>query len=112
MENSISQTPKNILVIRLDVLGDLILSTPFFRNLHENFKNASVVALVREYTSGALKNNPNIDEILVYPEKASLGEKLKFISELSPAFLQNVTSSPSSPAIAPASHVTSSVCCN
>ena len=81
-KNSILNKTKKILVIRLDVLGDLILSTPFFRNLHENFKNASVVALVREYTAGALKNNPNIDEILVYPEKASLGEKLKFISEL------------------------------
>ncbi len=82
MGSSISLNPKKILVIRLDVLGDLILSTPFFRNLHENFKDASIVVLVREYTAGVLKNNPNIDEVLVYPEKATFGEKIKFISEL------------------------------
>lgn len=67
---------KNILVIRLDVLGDLILSTPFFYNLRKMFPSAKISALVKPYTKDVLLGNPNIDELLIYPDnQASIFEK-------------------------------------
>ena len=73
---------KKILVIRLDAAGDLILSTPFFRNLRDNFPNAVITALIREYTQGVLVNNPNVDKLLVYPEKSNVLKRINFILSL------------------------------
>jgi len=61
-----SDQVKNILIIRLDKVGDLILSTPVFQNLKNNLPGARITALVRKYNSGVLKNNPFVDEVLIY----------------------------------------------
>jgi len=64
---------KSILVIRQhDQLGDLILTTPVFRALRQKFPQAKITALARYYTNPVLHNNPNIDQVLVYPEKLKL----------------------------------------
>lgn len=60
-----------ILVIRLDKVGDLILSTPFFRNLSLLFPDASVTAAVTPYACGVLENNPFIRETVVVPDDAA-----------------------------------------
>ena len=73
----ISKNIKNILVIRLDALGDLILSTPFFYNLRKMYPHSKISALVKPYTKDVLINNPDIDEILIYPDnQTSKGKKL------------------------------------
>ncbi|PIY60413.1 hypothetical protein COY95_01905, partial [Candidatus Woesearchaeota archaeon CG_4_10_14_0_8_um_filter_47_5] len=56
---------KKILVIRLDHIGDMILATPVFKNLKENF-NAEVHVLCREMTVEVIKNNPHIDRIITF----------------------------------------------
>jgi ADP-heptose:LPS heptosyltransferase len=64
---------KSILVIRQhDQLGDLILATPVFRALRQRFPGARITALARYYTHPVLFHNPNIDRVLVYPEKLKL----------------------------------------
>jgi ADP-heptose:LPS heptosyltransferase len=64
---------KSILVIRQhDQLGDLILTTPVYRALRQRFPNAKITVLARYYTNSVLQNNPNIDRVLVYPEKLKL----------------------------------------
>lgn len=64
---------RSILVIRQhDQLGDLLLATPVFAALRKAFPNARITAIARVYTHAVLLNNPNIDQILVYPEKLRL----------------------------------------
>jgi heptosyltransferase II len=60
---------KRIVVIRLDKVGDLILSTPFLRNLRENFPHAHIAVVVTPYTEQILEGNRRIDEIRVYDGK-------------------------------------------
>lgn len=60
--------PKKILIIRIDRLGDLVLSTPFIRAVKENFPESYVACMVRSYTKEVLENNPFVDEVIVYEE--------------------------------------------
>lgn len=57
---------KKILVIRMDKVGDLVLSTPVFENLKKQLPGVHVTVLVRKYNSGVLKNNPYVDEVIEY----------------------------------------------
>ncbi|MCE5181804.1 MAG: glycosyltransferase family 9 protein [Anaerolineaceae bacterium] len=54
------------LVIRRDNIGDLVCTTPVFRALREHYPDACICALVNSYTSSALENNPDINEVFVY----------------------------------------------
>ncbi|MHB9155607.1 MAG: glycosyltransferase family 9 protein [Endomicrobiales bacterium] len=56
-----------ILVMRLDRIGDLVLSTPVFKVLRKHFPRAKISALVREQTADILTDNPYLDEVLIYP---------------------------------------------
>lgn len=74
---------KNIVVIRLDRVGDLILSTPFLRNLRFFFPQSRIFAVVTPYTEDVLRDNPRVDEILVYDSRWSSVKKSEFHSRLS-----------------------------
>jgi heptosyltransferase II len=63
---------KKILVIRLDRVGDLILSTPFFRNLRDHFPGAEITALVTPYTREVLEGNPSVTRILTFTGKKNV----------------------------------------
>ncbi|MFC1672421.1 glycosyltransferase family 9 protein, partial [Planctomycetota bacterium] len=69
-----------ILVVRLDRLGDLVLSTPLFRAIKEGFPSATLSLLINSYTKDLVINNPWVDEILSYGEK-SAGEILRKVKE-------------------------------
>ncbi|WP_207533193.1 glycosyltransferase family 9 protein [Desertivirga arenae] len=56
---------RNILVIRPDNMGDLLMSSPAIRALKESF-NASITVLTSSMAAGIAKMIPEIDEILVY----------------------------------------------
>jgi heptosyltransferase-2 len=58
--------PKNILVIRLDAMGDVVMTTPIFRELKLRYPNATVTAVVQKGNIGLLETNPHVDRIL-YP---------------------------------------------
>jgi heptosyltransferase-3 len=57
---------KNILVVKLRHIGDVLLTSPAFRALRENFPNAHISALVNSGTEEALAGNPLIDEVIVF----------------------------------------------
>jgi len=60
---------KRILVVRQhDMLGDFLLSTPVLRALHQRFPEAHIGVLVREYCTDVARNNPYVDEVLVFYE--------------------------------------------
>jgi heptosyltransferase-2 len=58
--------PKRILVIRLDRLGDVVLSTPVPQALREQFPHAFIALMVRPACRELVQGHPAIDEVLVY----------------------------------------------
>ncbi len=55
---------KEILVIKLRHIGDVLLSVPVFRALKKKFPAARITALVNSGTEDVLKGNPLIDAIV------------------------------------------------
>jgi lipopolysaccharide heptosyltransferase II len=60
---------KNILIVRTDRMGDVILTTPAIRALRKNLPNARLTALVSPATRELLDGNPYLDEVLVDDRK-------------------------------------------
>ncbi len=54
----------SLLVIRLDGLGDVVLTTPLFRELKCAFPGSSCTVVVQDAFRSLLVTNPNIDEII------------------------------------------------
>ena len=55
----------NILVVRLSSLGDIVLSSPVYKNIKAAWPNARITLMVKPAFSQALAGHPDIDEILV-----------------------------------------------
>lgn len=60
--------PRNILIVRTDRIGDVILTLPVAAVLKKHFPGCRVTFLLREYTKELTFNNPYIDETLVLDE--------------------------------------------
>lgn len=75
-------TFQNILVIRLDRMGDLVCSTPFLRTLRNNTPGANITLLLRPYTEELLRGCSFSDELLVWPaEKDNRAKTIREIRE-------------------------------
>ena len=57
---------QKILLVRVDRIGDLVLSTPFLRNVRELFPTAEVVILARAFAHELLHGGALVDRILVF----------------------------------------------
>ncbi|MFC1721522.1 glycosyltransferase family 9 protein [Patescibacteria group bacterium] len=78
-----------ILVGKRDALGDIISITPFLEVLRRSFPKAHITYVVGSWSQAVLKNNPNIDELIVvdsgkwqgrlsrFKERSKLVKKLK-----------------------------------
>lgn len=53
-----------ILVIQTAKIGDLICSTPVFREIKKKYPNAKLTAMVNPVTKELLEYNPHVDEII------------------------------------------------
>ena len=58
-------TPKKILVIRNDKLGDFMLAWPAFSLLKKQYPDAEITALVPEYTAPLAEQCEWIDKVLI-----------------------------------------------
>jgi len=56
---------KNILIVRTDRIGDVVLTTPSIKAVREAYPNARICVLISSYTVDLIKGNPNIDEIII-----------------------------------------------
>jgi len=72
---------KNILVIKLRYIGDVILSTPVISLLRQQFPASNLVCLVNPGTQDVLQSNPYVDEVLVM-DRGSLVEQIRFWIDL------------------------------
>jgi heptosyltransferase-2 len=72
---------KNLLIIRLSSLGDVLLSTPLIRTLKEKYPQLEIDYLIKDQYKDALIENPYLRQILIYPvqkdEIRKLSETLK-----------------------------------
>ena len=60
--------PKNLLLIRSDRIGDVILSLPLAEIIKKHYPDCRITFLLRDYTKDLAQSNPFIDEILVLKE--------------------------------------------
>ncbi|BDU51122.1 glycosyltransferase family 9 protein [Haliovirga abyssi] len=71
--------PKNIVVIRLDHIGDMVLTTSFFKNLKKNYPESKITVICRELTIPILKRCEYIDEMIpINTLWGNRGEKIEW----------------------------------
>ena len=76
---------KRILIIRTDRIGDVVLTTPMIKAIKDAWPNSYVSMMVAPAVVDILKNNPYLDEIIVYDKKNThrgVLQNLRFILEL------------------------------
>jgi ADP-heptose:LPS heptosyltransferase len=58
-------SPKNLLIVRTDRIGDVVLTLPLAALMKKKHPGCKVSFLIREYTLPLLQGNPFIDDILL-----------------------------------------------
>ncbi len=75
-------TPKKILVVRLDQIGDVIQTIPFFEKLKKKYPNSLIHTLITKHSEFLLKNNPNINQIITVPSSWFYEDKKTSVFQL------------------------------
>jgi heptosyltransferase III len=55
----------NVLVVRPDRLGDVVLSTPVYESLKQSFPHLKITAMVNPIQAGILEDNPHLHKIIL-----------------------------------------------
>ncbi len=61
--------PKNLLIVRTDRIGDVVLSLPLASIIKKHLPECKITFLVRNYTRALVENHPYIDEVIILEEK-------------------------------------------
>jgi len=79
-----SKKPSKILVIQTAKIGDLICSTPVFREIKKHYPKSFLSVLIIPRAKGVIINNPYIDEIILLDrgKYSGVGGILKLIGEI------------------------------
>lgn len=89
--------PRNILIVRTDRIGDVVLTLPIAQIIKKHFPDSRITILLREYTKSLASNNPFVDEIITL--KAENGNQLstliKNIGQLKNKYDTSIAASPS-----------------
>ena len=77
---------KNILLIKMSSLGDILHTLPFAAALRQRFPQARITWLVHPQFAGFVPDAPVIDEVLYFDKvkfnKLGLLDKLKYFREM------------------------------
>ncbi|MDD5136733.1 MAG: lipopolysaccharide heptosyltransferase II [Candidatus Omnitrophica bacterium] len=57
---------KRVLIVRLDRIGDVLLSTPVIKAVRDVCPDGHIAFMVRRYAKDILEGNPYLDEVIVY----------------------------------------------
>lgn len=74
--------PKNILIVRTDRIGDVVLSLPMAAIVKKHYPECKVTFLLRQYTKPLAENNPFIDDVIILREsngKPSVGQNVALL---------------------------------
>lgn len=74
--------PKNLLLVRTDRIGDVVLSLPLAEIIKNKYPECKITFLLREYTSALTYSNPFIDEIMIYNSEQNKSSYKKILSEI------------------------------
>lgn len=69
--------PKNLLIVRTDRIGDVVLSIPMAQAVKKHFPKCRITFLVRNYTKELLEKNSYLDEVIILKEN---GNKIPILS--------------------------------
>lgn len=72
MHNISPENIKNILVIRLNNIGDMICTIPLIKTLRKNFKNAKITVFTEEPSRELLESTRLADEIITYKRNSRI----------------------------------------
>jgi len=67
---STSCAPKRILIIRLDRIGDVVLSTPVITALRQAYPHAFISMMVRPVCAELVQGHPHLDDVILYDKDA------------------------------------------
>ena len=76
--------PENILIVRTDRIGDVVLSIPMAEIVKKKYPQCKIKYLIRDYTRALLDGNPFIDEVIIADEEEGsilFSKNLKKIKE-------------------------------
>ena len=76
---------KRVLIVRLDRIGDVLLSTPVIKAVRDVCPDGYIAFMARRYTKDILEGNPYLDEVIVYDKtgrERGLVRNLSFIRSL------------------------------
>lgn len=78
-------SPKRILIFNVNWLGDVLFSSAAIRNIRRNYPDGYVACIIPSRCYAMLKDNPYLDEVIIFDEKdrhKGMLSKLNFISLL------------------------------
>lgn len=75
------QTEK-ILVILPNYIGDALMTTPAIRLIKKISPTANIIALVSKCAYDIIKDNPNIEQIVIRKNKLSFSDRLRIIRDI------------------------------
>ncbi len=73
---------KNILFIRIDRIGDMVLSTPALTAIKVRWPEARLTVLASPINAGVLENNPHVDEVIVYPAEDPFSQRKRVLENI------------------------------
>ncbi len=76
---------RKILFIRIDRIGDLVLSTPILKAIKTAYPSSKLTVLASPNNHILLMNNPFVDTVIVYDRSAELAGKARVIRKLKQA---------------------------
>ncbi len=76
------QDIKKILFIRIDRIGDLVLSTPALKALNVAYPQSKITVLASPSNNPLIFNNPNVDHIVVYDRRGRLIDRIRVMQKL------------------------------
>ncbi len=85
LQNHMNPSP-DILIVRTDRLGDVVLTLPMARAIKKALPNASVTFLASEYTLPIIERCPDVDEIRTIDSKTSFGKIVQQFRKFDVAF--------------------------
>ena len=68
---------ERILCIQLRRIGDVLMTTPAVRALRRAYPRAHIAFLTEAPADQVYRHSPHVDEVIVWPRKAGVGERLK-----------------------------------
>jgi lipopolysaccharide heptosyltransferase II len=73
---------RRILFIRLDRVGDVVLSTPAIEALKAGFPRSEITVLLRPQTAALLAHNPHVDRCVILDPGAGPAERYRVLKDL------------------------------